>query len=215
VTGRAAPHLSMDTIIRNADTGQAGNPGSFAAHNRTEDDLDLAMAPARTYGATEIVGYTYKADNYRADDLVEAMIRDGIAAPGARGMAIEDVLNQIAGAEAVDREDEYSFDSDDFPKVIFGSQIDIADAPWLGDEYWSFTDYENEPLTAEDALNQFIESYEPDVDTDEDDGGLWDMTDRAQTPEFNIKAIESQATYLGLDLDALGYSLPTKTAARA
>lgn len=78
----------------------------------------------------DIVGYTYKADNYLPETLIELMISNGTASPGARGMSAEDVLDQIAATNGIDREDEYSFDTDDFPKVIFVDQITEDDADW-------------------------------------------------------------------------------------
>lgn len=78
----------------------------------------------------DIVGYTYKADNYLPEALIELMISNGTASPGARGMSAEDVLDQIAATNGIDREDEYSFDTDDFPKVIFADQITEDDADW-------------------------------------------------------------------------------------
>jgi hypothetical protein len=52
------------------------------------------------------------------------MIAHGTASPAARDMRAEDLLDQCAGAMAIDREDEYSFDSGDFPKVIFASSVE-------------------------------------------------------------------------------------------
>ena len=52
------------------------------------------------------------------------MIANGIAAPAARDMFTEDVLDQCAGALAVDRWDETSYDSDEFPKVVFADWVD-------------------------------------------------------------------------------------------
>lgn len=83
--------------------------------------------PARKRAALmpfDIVAYTYKADVYMPEDLIERLIADGIASPGARGMYVEEVLDQIAGANAIDRDDESSFDSDEFPKVVFRDQFD-------------------------------------------------------------------------------------------
>lgn len=82
--------------------------------------------------ATDIVGYTYKAENYMPRQLIEVLINEGRAAPAARDMPVEDVLDQIVGAEALDldRMDERSFDSGDFPKVIFESQITESDDDW-------------------------------------------------------------------------------------
>jgi hypothetical protein len=82
--------------------------------------------------ATDIVGYTYKCENYMPAQLIEVLIAEGRAAPAARGMRAEDVLDQIVAAEALDldRMDEHSFDSGDFPKVIFESQITEEDDDW-------------------------------------------------------------------------------------
>jgi len=200
----------MTQILR-APVGQPTG-GQFAAHTRSEGGVELSQVTARSYGSNDIVGYTFKAENYRGDDLIEDLIKAELAAPAARDMAVEDVLDQIAGANAIDREDEHTFDTDDFPKVIFGSQVDISDAPWLGDEHWSFPDYENEPLTAQDALDKFSESLEL---SDEFHGGLWKGTDHRESAERNLAVVAENAGIWGIDLDALGYSLPVKTAARA
>lgn len=73
--------------------------------------------------ASDIAGYTYRADNYRPTDLIELLIAEGTASPGARSMTVESALDQIASANAVDRYDERSFDSSEFPKVIFVDQL--------------------------------------------------------------------------------------------
>lgn len=73
--------------------------------------------------ATDIAGYTYKAENYRPDQLIELLITEGVASPGARSLTVEEALDQIASANAIDRYDERSFDSSEFPKVIFVSQL--------------------------------------------------------------------------------------------
>jgi hypothetical protein len=83
----------------------------------------------------DIAGYTYNTENYTPTNLIEVLIAAGEASPAARDMAVEDVLDQIAGANAVDRYDERSFDSSEFPKVIFWSQVDMEhDWEWLGEE---------------------------------------------------------------------------------
>lgn len=51
------------------------------------------------------------------------MIGAGIAAPAARDMLIEDALGQCAGAIGIDRADEHSFDSHEFPKDVFLDQV--------------------------------------------------------------------------------------------
>lgn len=75
----------------------------------------------------EIAAYTYRADRHCAACLIEAMIASGDAAPAARDMPAEDVLDQCAEAMAIDRRDETSFDSDEFPKPVFLDWIDPDD----------------------------------------------------------------------------------------
>lgn len=107
----------------------SGNPagGRFSAHDRAESTLTL-------HGPHDVVGYTWRAENYSGENLIEAMVKAGELSPGARGMSVEDALNQHAGANAIDREDEYSFDSDDFPKTVSGDQLACSDGDWAGDQ---------------------------------------------------------------------------------
>ena len=81
--------------------------------------------------AADIAGYTYQAENYTPTDLIEVMVAAGELSPAALDMKVEDVLDQHAGALAIDRYDERSFDSSEFPKVIFWSQVTEDDDEWL------------------------------------------------------------------------------------
>ena len=67
----------------------------------------------------EIIGYTYRADNYTPTALIGYMVQIRELSPAAIDMHPEDALDQLAGAYCIDRDDEFWFDSDDFPKVIF------------------------------------------------------------------------------------------------
>lgn len=69
--------------------------------------------------ATDIIAYTYRADHWHRDCVVRALYNEGRAAPAALDMDSESVLAQIAGAEGIYYEDEHSYDSGDFPKVVF------------------------------------------------------------------------------------------------
>jgi len=79
---------------------------------------------------TTIVGYTYNADIYCPRCIIEQLpTGDGGAFEGwalAEGitMSTEDNLSEIAAAFGIDRDDEASFDSGDFPKVIFASMAE-------------------------------------------------------------------------------------------
>lgn len=67
-----------------------------------------------------IIGYTYRAKNYTPSALIIYMVARGELSPAARwDMSPEDALDQLASAYGIERDDEYSFDSDNFPKVIF------------------------------------------------------------------------------------------------
>lgn len=67
--------------------------------------------------ACDIVAYTFKADTYCPDCIV-AQVTPGVTATA------EDVLKLIADLRGIERMDEWSFDSGDFPKVVFGSQVE-------------------------------------------------------------------------------------------
>ena len=80
-----------------------------------------------------IVGYSYKASTFCPTHLIELMVQNGKLSPAARDMLEEDALDQLAEAEAVDREDEHSFDSDDFPKVILSVDLEDGEScDWNG-----------------------------------------------------------------------------------
>lgn len=89
--------------------------------------------------ATDIVGYQYQAEIVCPRCIIGRLVDDALAAPAARDMGVEAALDQIAGAMAIERGDETTFDSWEFPKVVFRS--DVADEtcgnPWCpeyGDE---------------------------------------------------------------------------------
>jgi hypothetical protein len=76
------------------------------------------------YGrADEIAAYTYRAEIYCQACVTEAMIATGDASPAARDMTTADVLDQCADASSIDRTDEHSYDSFEFPKVVFLHQL--------------------------------------------------------------------------------------------
>ena len=75
----------------------------------------------------EIVGYTYQAEIWTPADLIEDMIATGELSPGARGMSSESVLDMYAEIRMIDRYDERSYDSDQFPKVIFSSDVETRE----------------------------------------------------------------------------------------
>ena len=74
--------------------------------------------------ATQIVAYTYRAEILCPACVIESMVAHRDASPATRDMGAEPALDQIAGANAIDREDEYSFDSSYFPKVVLSSQVE-------------------------------------------------------------------------------------------
>lgn len=67
-----------------------------------------------------IAGYTYRADVYCPACIVEAVTSRLLINPSPT----EHRLNDLAEQRGIDRMDEYSFDSDEFPKVIFSVQVD-------------------------------------------------------------------------------------------
>lgn len=86
--------------------------------------------------AWDIAGYTYRAETLCPSCIKVALMDDGILWPGAgNALSIEAALDVVAEHSGIDRYDEWMFDSDDFPKVIFESQIDDhEECDWCGEE---------------------------------------------------------------------------------
>lgn len=78
--------------------------------------------------SSDIAGYTYKADTYCPEHIVGAMTStedyEGWELAEGIEMDIEENLDNIAAHFGIDRQDENSFNSDEFPKVIFRDQAD-------------------------------------------------------------------------------------------
>ena len=87
-----------------------------------------------------IVGYTYQADIYCPSCIIHELptsegekFEGWELAEGVR-MSTEDNLTEIAQAFGIDRFDESSYDSDDFPKVVFVGMVeegDVCGRCWL------------------------------------------------------------------------------------
>jgi hypothetical protein len=83
--------------------------------------------------ASEIIGYSFNGSTYCPDCIIEALPTgpgqpyDGWSLADGVRMSVEDNLSQIAYAFQIERTDESSFDSHDFPKVIFNSQVETED----------------------------------------------------------------------------------------
>lgn len=79
--------------------------------------------------ADTILAYTYRAAIYCPKCIVDQLPTgnneqfDGWALTPGAYMTTEDNLNELAAAFGLDRTDERSFDSDDFPKVVFACEL--------------------------------------------------------------------------------------------
>lgn len=73
--------------------------------------------------SSDVAAYTYKADVYHPGCAVlEVLKTDGLEGHGLSSDN-EDALDLLARFRGIDRMDETSFDSDDFPKVVFFDQV--------------------------------------------------------------------------------------------
>lgn len=71
--------------------------------------------------AWTIVGYTYAADNYCPDCIRDSFVT---LSGWEVGRTTEELLDHAADIRGIDRADEGSFDSGDFPKVILASMVE-------------------------------------------------------------------------------------------
>ena len=81
--------------------------------------------------STDIVGYTYRADNYCPTCILLEL--GGIAVPPESEQPnTERVLDCVATVIGIDRYREATFDSGQFPKVVFLSDLDLAEYECCG-----------------------------------------------------------------------------------
>lgn len=78
---------------------------------------------------TDIVAYDYAADRYCPSCIIDVLTADGGPFDGwALGfsvrMEVEQNLDEIADAFGINRGDERTFDSGDFPKVVFADNVE-------------------------------------------------------------------------------------------
>lgn len=71
---------------------------------------------------TDIVAYTYSAEELCPNCTVTKL--GGTPTDIRVAGSVEALLDRTATTLGIDREDERSFDSGDFPKVVFADQID-------------------------------------------------------------------------------------------
>lgn len=168
---------------------------------RFGEKLNSAPSVTLAYRSDDIVGYTYKAANYPPEKILAAL---GVADVVSEE-SIDERLAALAAERGIDRDDEYSFDSDDFPKAVHEAQVSTADYAWLGREY--FEGFDGQPLTDDEALDEFADGLGiPTSDVNK----LWEGTDYTKPASHNLTVIDNNARAHGIDLEKLGYPLPVR-----
>lgn len=74
--------------------------------------------------AADIAAYTYNADMWCESCICFKFEQPEDEAPSAMRHNAEAILDYAAKKRGIDRYDEHSYDSDEFPKVVFVSQIE-------------------------------------------------------------------------------------------
>jgi len=76
----------------------------------------------------EVCGYQYRAAEYCPEHAVRAVLdRDGLQGHGLSYVP-EQALDLLARFRGINRENEHTFDSDEFPKVVLGYQAEDNDS---------------------------------------------------------------------------------------
>ena len=75
--------------------------------------------------AYDIVGYTFDADTYCPECVLD-IANEWLYADGVKVgyMRVEDALDAWATSAKITRDDEWTFDSGDFPKVVFCDSVE-------------------------------------------------------------------------------------------
>jgi hypothetical protein len=72
----------------------------------------------------DIVGYSYRAANYCPNCTLRVLHSSPTGEPPIAGMSIELHLDVLARMRGIDRDDESSYNSGEFPKVLFRDMAD-------------------------------------------------------------------------------------------
>lgn len=72
-----------------------------------------------------ISGYVYKAETYCPKCMRRKLYMDGVIDKTLKSQPTEDMLDILADDLKIDRENEWSFESDFFPKIIFTSDAEL------------------------------------------------------------------------------------------
>lgn len=75
--------------------------------------------------STDVVAYTYQADTYCPGCILTMLAAKHGVTPDA--VDVEGALEEFAELDGMDYNDPYSYDSDDFPKVVFADSANDAD----------------------------------------------------------------------------------------
>jgi hypothetical protein len=73
----------------------------------------------------EISGYVWRADTYCPKCLRTRMYHEGVISKTMKSQTTEDMLDLLADDLKINREDEWTFDSDIFPKIVFKSDAEF------------------------------------------------------------------------------------------
>lgn len=182
-------------------------------------DDELSDRTPETASAATVVGASYRDRRFTLPGVIAFMVGQGDLSPAALDMDPEDVLDQHAGACAIDRSKPDTFDFDDFPKLLTEAEVGIADHAWLGREYWTFKADGREAFTAEGALQEWTDTVERDSDEGEGEqttegaallGLLRSVSVLAIADSEKLARLQVESVVRGLNLEAFGCELPVR-----
>ena len=84
-----------------------------------------------THG-TDIVGYSFNTEDYCPPCIVDLFRAAGRTKVAPTSIGVEAALDHAAELEGINRTVEGSFDTSEFPKVIFGSMVEDTDTVRCG-----------------------------------------------------------------------------------
>lgn len=80
---------------------------------------------------TDVAAYQFKAELFCRDHILDALpTGEGGAYDGWKDLSrqpVEDSLSELAYAFGIDRDDECTFDSDEFPKTVLNADLEDND----------------------------------------------------------------------------------------
>lgn len=120
---------------------RGGNPVNTGEYSEKSNSAPEGTLPATSHRESNTeylegaIGFTFRAENYSEDDVIPAMKNSMLRLELASIDTTDprEAIVELADTLNLDLTNEYTYDSDAFPKPVFTDQLTCSDRSWAGE----------------------------------------------------------------------------------